>query len=101
MARSPDHGHESQRLEERRAQGAEWRRQMPLGALAEWTPPQGRRHPVGVLVRPCEGLIEQGRGRIADLLPVRYARMKTDAFSFLRGAAQVMAADLAAGPSTS
>jgi uncharacterized protein (DUF2252 family) len=93
MARSPDLGHVSQRLEERRAQGAEWRRQMPLGALAEWTPPQSRRDPVEVL-------IEQGKGRIAELLPVRYARMKTDTFAFLRGAAAIMAADLAAGPAT-
>ena len=45
-------------------------------------------------------LVEQGKGRIAELLPVRYARMKTDPFAFLRGAAGIMAADLAAVPST-
>jgi uncharacterized protein (DUF2252 family) len=43
---------------------------------------------------------EQGKSRIADLLPVRYARMKTDPFAFLRGAAAIMAADLASGPTT-
>ena len=93
MATSPDPGHVSPRLEERRAKGAEWRRQVPLGALAEWTPPQSRRDPVEVL-------IEQGKNRIAELLPLRYARMKCDPFAFLRGAAAIMAADLAAGPST-
>src|ERR1700731_2195912 len=93
MARSLDPGHLSPRLEERRAKGADWRRRVPLGALAEWIPPQSRRDPVEVLV-------EQGKQRIPELLPVRYARMKVDAFAFLRGAAAIMAADLAAGPST-
>src|SRR6266436_8491805 len=80
-------------LEERRAKGAEWRRRVPLDALAEWTPPQSRRDPIEVL-------IEQGRGRIQELLPERYKRMRPAAFAFLRGAAAIMAADLAAGPST-
>jgi uncharacterized protein (DUF2252 family) len=93
MARSPDLGHVSPRLDERRARGAEWRRQVPLGAQAEWTAPANRADPVEVL-------IEQGKTRIAELLPVRYSRMKADAFAFLRGAAAIMAADLAVGPST-
>ena len=80
-------------IEERRAKGAEWRGRVPLEEHAEWKPPANRADPVEVL-------IEQGRSRIAELLPVRYARMKTDPFAFLRGAAAVMAADLAAGPST-
>ena len=81
------------KLDERRAQGAAWRDQVPLSALAEWKPPANRADPV-------EMLIDQGRSRIAELLPVRYARMKADPFAFLRGAAAIMAADLAAGPST-
>src|ERR1700730_9850389 len=93
MATSPDPGHVSPKIEERRAKGAEWRHQVPLGALAEWTPPQSRRDPVEIL-------IEQGKNRIAELLPLRYARIKCDPFAFLRGAAAIMAADLAAGPST-
>jgi uncharacterized protein (DUF2252 family) len=80
-------------IEERRAKGAEWRGRVPLEEHAEWKPPANRADPVEVL-------IEQGRSRIEELLPVRYARMKTDPFGFLRGAAAVMAADLAAGPST-
>ena len=81
------------RLDERRAKGAEWRKQVPFAAQTEWKPSANRADPV-------ETLIEQGKSRIPDLLPVRYARMKQDPFAFLRGAAAVMAADLAAGPST-
>ena len=80
-------------IAERRAIGLEWRHRVPLAAVAEWQPPASRADPVDLL-------IEQGRSRIEELLPVRYARMKTDPFAFLRGAAAVMAADLAAGPST-
>ena len=49
---------------------------------------------------PVQILIDQGDGRVAELLPVRYARMALDEFGFLRGAAAVMAADIALGPST-
>ena len=81
------------RLDERRAIGAEWRRKVPLDAHAEWSPPADRPDPVQILV-------EQGNSRIEELLPVRYARMKADPFAFLRGAAAIMAADLAAVPAT-
>src|SRR5271155_2441469 len=87
---SPQH---HRRLDERRAIGVEWRQKVPLGAHAEWTPPANRADPV-------DTLIAQGRERIAELLPVRYARMKADPFAFLRGAAAIMAADLAANPTT-
>jgi len=59
-----------------------------------WKPPSGRRDPIEIL-------IEQGESRLPDLLPVRYARMKPTPFAFLRGAAAVMAADLATTPATS
>ena len=85
MARSPDPGHVSPKLEERRAKGAEWRGQVPFAALAEWKPPATRADPI-------EMLIEQGKSRIQELLPVRYKRMKCDAFAFMRGAAAIMAA---------
>jgi uncharacterized protein (DUF2252 family) len=85
--------HHHQRLDERHAIGLEWRHKVPLGAHAEWTPPANRPDPLDIL-------IAQGKERIAELLPVRYARMKTDPFAFLRGAAAVMAADLAANPRT-
>ena len=49
---------------------------------------------------PVQVLIDQGKGRVEDLLPLRYGRMAADRFSFLRGAAAVMAADLSFGPSS-
>jgi uncharacterized protein (DUF2252 family) len=93
MSKSANSGHATEKLDERRAKGAEWRKQVPFDAQAEWKPPANRADPVEIL-------IEQGKTRIQELLPVRYARMKTDPFAFLRGAAAIMAADLAAGPST-
>src|SRR6202023_2621710 len=93
MDRSSDHRRSLSRLDERRARGAEWRRRVPLSAQADGQPPASRRDPVEVL-------IEQGKNRIAELLPLRYARMKCDPFAFLRGAAAIMAADLGAGPSS-
>jgi uncharacterized protein (DUF2252 family) len=93
MSKSADHGHASEKLDERRAKGAEWRKQVPFDVQAEWKPKANRADPVEVL-------IEQGKTRIQELLPVRYARMKADPFAFLRGAAAIMAADLASGSST-
>ncbi len=91
MTASASHHH--RRLDERRSIGVEWRQKVPLGAHAEWAAPANRADPLDIL-------IAQGRERIPELLPVRYARMKTDPFAFLRGAAAVMAADLAANPTT-
>jgi uncharacterized protein (DUF2252 family) len=91
---NPDRGRTTvTTLGARRTLGAEWRDRVPLEAHAEWQPPANRPDPVAVL-------IEQDRSRIPELLPVRYARMKADAFAFLRGAAAIMARDLASGPVT-
>jgi uncharacterized protein (DUF2252 family) len=81
------------RLDERRTMGVDWRHKVPLSEHAEWQPPQSRSDPVDIL-------IGQGRDRLPELLPERYARMKADPFAFLRGAAAIMAADLASGPTT-
>jgi uncharacterized protein (DUF2252 family) len=83
----------ARKLEERRQQGLDWRDKLPFEALAVWSAPAGRRDPLDILV-------EQGQNRIAELLPVRYARMRPDSFSFLRGATAVMAADLGTAPAT-
>ncbi len=80
-------------IEGRRRCGAEWRCRLPLADQADWRPPATRSDPIDILV-------EQGKSRIAELLPVRYARMKADPFAFLRGAAAIMAADLGAMPAT-
>lgn len=45
-------------------------------------------------------LVEQNADRLQDLVPLRFARMLTDPFSFYRGSAALMAADLADGPSS-
>src|SRR5215471_9914808 len=81
------------RLDERRDIGIEWPRKLPLDAHAQWAPSANRADPVDILTA-------QARERIPELLPERYARMKADPFAFFRGAAAVMAADLAESPST-
>ncbi len=79
--------------DDRRRAGAALRREWPRSAQGEWSPPADRADPVGIL-------IEQGKNRIQELLPIRYGRMGADPFAFLRGAAAVMAADLARTPAT-
>ena len=74
-------------LAERRSAGQAHRGVMSRGAHAEWTPAKSRANPVDLLVKA-------DRGRIAALLPLRYGRMAVNPFTFLRGAAAVMAADL-------
>ncbi len=77
----------------RTAAGAALRTTTPRSSHAAWAPATDRADPIEIL-------IAQGSSRIAALLPVRTARMNASAFAFLRGAAAIMAADLAATPST-
>jgi uncharacterized protein (DUF2252 family) len=79
--------------DERRRAGKELRDRVPRSAHAEWEPAPDRPDPVDVL-------IASGKGRQEHLLPIRYARMAASAFAFLRGAAAVMAVDLAHTPVT-
>ncbi|MET9482298.1 DUF2252 domain-containing protein [Streptomyces sp. NPDC006638] len=58
-----------------------------------WIPPAHRPDPLAVLA-------SRNSGRIPELLPLHYARMAASPFAFLRGAAAVMAADLAHSPRT-
>jgi uncharacterized protein (DUF2252 family) len=78
---------------ERRQIGQDLRKLVPRRLHAIWTPPTDRADPV-------QTLIETGRHRISGLLPIRYDRMRRSAFAFLRGAAAIMAADLAATPAS-
>jgi uncharacterized protein (DUF2252 family) len=78
---------------ERRAAGEKARSAAPLAAHATWKPPADRPDPVALLE-------SQAASRIPSLVPVRYGRMIASAFSFYRGAALPMAADLASGPSS-
>jgi uncharacterized protein (DUF2252 family) len=68
--------------------GKALREKCPRKALADWKPSADRADPI-------ELLIESSRGRIEELLPIRYGRMVQTPFTFYRGAAAVMAADLA------
>ncbi|MEW1720374.1 DUF2252 domain-containing protein [Streptomyces sp. NPDC093109] len=58
-----------------------------------WIPGADRPDPLTVLAR-------QAAGRVPELLPLRYRRMAASPFAFLRGAAAVMAGDLATQPRT-
>jgi len=82
-----------QPLKQRIEQGRALRERLPRDRHATWKMPASRRDPVDIL-------IEQGRARMSDLLPLRYTRMKVSPFAFLRGGAAIMAADLAASPAT-
>jgi len=73
--------------------GRALRRRVPRSSAAEWTPSRDRPDPVD--------LIEAAdRDRIARLLPIRYGRMSLSPFTFLRGAAGLMARDLSSTPVT-
>lgn len=74
--------------EERRRAGRERRGASPRSSHAAWSPAASREDPIAILER-------QADGRVAELLPIRYARMAASPFAFLRGAAAVMAADIA------
>src|SRR5260221_505776 len=68
--------------------GKEARQRAPRSSHAAWKPDPKRTGPVEVLA-------EQDKSRVPELVPVRYGRMLTSAFTFYRGAAGIMAADLA------
>src|SRR5215204_4893368 len=76
---------------ERAAAGKAARGEAPRSSHGEWAPAGSRPDPVELL----EG---QATSRVGQLVPLRYARMLASPFSFYRGAAAVMAADLAATP---
>jgi uncharacterized protein (DUF2252 family) len=78
---------------ERVAAGRALRERVPRSSHAGWTPATDRPDPVTLLE-------EQSAGRVPELLPIRYRRMLTSPFTFLRGSAVVMAADLARTPYT-
>src|SRR5215218_1024234 len=78
-------------VSERVAQGKAARSVSPRSASAGWEPASGREDPVAILER-------QAATRVAELVPIRYGRMAASPFAFFRGAAAVMAADLAGTP---
>jgi uncharacterized protein (DUF2252 family) len=93
IAKNPLAEKPMQTVAERRAVGRALRKKTPRQSHAEWSPASDRPDPLSLLE-------EQDLSRLARLLPIRYSRMSASPFSFLRGAAVVMAQDLAATPVT-
>src|SRR4051794_39164791 len=78
---------------EREAAGKAARASVPRSVHADWAPAPDRRDPV-------ELIEDQAASRVAELVPLRHGRMLVSPFTFYRGAAEHMAADLAAAPRT-
>ena len=79
--------------DQRRAKGKALRERVPREKHGGWKAPRNRRDPVEIL-------IESNRGRIEELVPIRFGRMMQSPFAFYRGGAAIMAADLAGTPSS-
>ena len=78
-------------VDDRKAEGLAARDSASLSSHTKWTPAADRPDPVALLE-------EQDATREPDLVPVRHGRMMVSPFTFYRGAAKIMAADLAATP---
>ena len=78
-------------VDEREARGQQGRKDAPRRSHADWRPASDRPDPIALLE-------EQAATRVPELVPIRYGRMLVSPFSFFRGAALIMAADLAATP---
>ncbi len=79
--------------DERFAAGKALRDRVPRESHGAWKPPKNRQDPV-------ELVVASSRGRIPELIPIRYGRMSVSPFTFYRGTALNMAADLAGTPIT-
>src|ERR1017187_720363 len=74
---------------ERVAAGKALRERVPRTSHAKWVRRADRPDPI-------ELLKNSDRGRLPELLPIRYGLMRKSPFAFFRGAGALMAADLAA-----
>jgi Uncharacterized protein conserved in bacteria (DUF2252) len=73
--------------------GKALRDKVPRNQHGQWKGVKGRANPIEILRK-------SDAGRIKELLPIRYGRMLQSPFAFCRGAAGVMASDLAGIPTT-
>jgi len=73
--------------------GEDLRNKCPRSSHAVWKPPKNRSNPLS-LIRQSD------KGRLSELVPIRHGRMMKSPFTFYRGAALNMAADLANTPAT-
>jgi uncharacterized protein (DUF2252 family) len=78
-------------VDQRVARGRAARSEAPRPAHGRWAPSADRPDPVALLE-------EQAASRVPQLVPIRYGRMLVSPFTFYRGAALIMASDLAATP---
>ena len=78
-------------VEDRIARGRAARRASPRSGHGRWQPAPGRPDPIALLE-------QQARARVPELIPIRHGRMLVSPFTFFRGAAAIMAADLAGTP---
>src|SRR3990172_13238023 len=75
------------------AMGKSMREMCPRESHAAWNAPNNRPDPLRLLEK-------SNQGRIPELIPIRYGRMVRTPFTFYRGAALNMAADLAVTPAS-
>jgi len=80
-------------IKERQVAGRALTKKTPLKEHGAWRSAQRTHDPIDLL-------IENSKGRVEHLIPVRYGRMLAGPFAFFRGSAVVMAADLSRTPST-
>ena len=80
-------------VDERLARGRAARKQAPRSSHGQWEPAPDRPDPIALLE-------EQAASRVPELVPIRYGRMLVSPFTFYRGAALIMAADLAGTPTS-
>lgn len=88
-------GHRTPHLSraEQVADGLEARQRVTRRSHGDWAPAADRADPIAILEA-------QAAARVPDLVPIRYGRMVATPFTFFRGAAAIMAADLGAHPNT-
>ncbi|SDJ49656.1 Uncharacterized conserved protein, DUF2252 family [Frankineae bacterium MT45] len=67
--------------------GKDARKVLPRENIGDWAPTAYR-------VNPTQVLLNQAASRVPELIPIRHARMLVSPFTFFRGAAAIMAADL-------
>jgi uncharacterized protein (DUF2252 family) len=79
--------------DERAAKGRAIRDSVSRASQGGWEPPKHRRDAVDILV-------DSNAGRLPSLVPIRFGRMAECPFAFYRGAAAVMASDLATTPTS-
>jgi uncharacterized protein (DUF2252 family) len=80
-------------VEQRIARGKAARAEVPRSSQAVFEPSDDRPDPIALLE-------EQAADRVPELVPIRYGRMLVSPFTFYRGAALIMAADLASTPTS-